>query len=79
MLKEKGSMLLIVLLALVAIAGILFLLFSKNPNLLPSQLTKSTTPTPTVSMEKKYDNPFEEKTQYQNPFSQTQNPFDNVK
>ncbi|KKQ02048.1 MAG: hypothetical protein US11_C0001G0007 [Candidatus Roizmanbacteria bacterium GW2011_GWA2_36_23] len=42
------------------------------------------TPVPTITgmvvpVITKYDNPFEEKTQYKNPFSGNENPFDNLK
>lgn len=33
---------------------------------------------PTVSLTKEYSNPFDAKTQYTNPFSDYQNPFDNL-
>lgn len=31
-----------------------------------------------VSLKSQYDNPFDKNTQYVNPFSQSQNPFDNL-
>lgn len=31
-----------------------------------------------LSLKKEYENPFDKKTQYVNPFSQSQNPFDNL-
>jgi len=41
-------------------------------------LTQNKTKEPTVSLTKEYNNPFDTKTQYTNPFSNYKNPFDNL-
>jgi len=80
--NQKGAIVLIApLVFLLIIAIILFFLISqgiiKNPLKslsLPGQPKEST-----ISLQKQYQNPFDKDTQYVNPFSSYQNPFDTLK
>lgn len=68
---------------LVILLVALSVLFSKGVVKSPSSLkTESPSQAPeqsTVDLETKYDNPFDTKTQYVNPFSSYKNPFDTLK
>lgn len=71
-LKEASSLinsknLLLLLLVALIVGAVVFVLIS-------SQTVKE----PTVSLTKEYENPFDKKTQYINPFSDYKNPFDNL-
>lgn len=65
---------------------LLFVLKSNKTSFLPSatQTESNTNISPTITgivvpVVTSYDNPFEQKTQYTNPFSDNTNPFDNLK
>lgn len=60
----------------ILIVSVLFLILASGIALF--FLTQSKTKETTVTLTKDYDNPFDTKTQYANPFSEYQNPFDNL-
>lgn len=81
--REKGAapLLIVVLLAIVlAVSGTFFYVSKQKKSALDA------TPAPIVSpfasasatLKEAYNNPFDEKTQYQNPFEESKNPFDNL-
>lgn len=76
---QKGAtvQLLLVLAAVSAIWGLVIYLFLakgfvKQPSSTPPK-------EPQIQLETQYQNPFNQKTQYVNPFSSYKNPFDNLK
>lgn len=78
--REKGVIVLLpLILVLAAVAVVLYILVSqgiiKNP--LPVSLP-GTKQDPTVSLQTKYDNPFDQSSQYVNPFASYKNPFDGL-
>ncbi len=54
---------------------------NSSVNTIPPAVPPVVTPTSTVkvSLQKDYQNPFDKKTQYVNPFTQYKNPFDTAK
>lgn len=78
--KEKGiAHILLILVILVAVVlGIYFV--ARQTNLLPkTSFQIGQTKDPTVSLQTQYQNPFDENSQYVNPFSEYKNPFDSLK
>lgn len=76
---ETGAIALIPLLLILALVVVVLLVASgkmENPlSKLPGQASKEAT----VSLQKDYQNPFDKKNQYVNPFSSYKNPFDALK
>lgn len=68
-----------VIIIVVLIGFDLFLVF-RNLNKAVNKSLSELAPTTqaSVALKKEYDNPFDKNTQYSNPFSQSQNPFDNL-
>lgn len=80
---QKGAIALVIpvlLLLLIAVAGVLYILISqgiiKGPSLPALPGVKKE---PTVQLQKQYQNPFDKDAQYINPFTQYKNPFDALK
>lgn len=78
--SEKGVIALLPLvLVIAAVAIVLYILVSqgiiKNP--LPGNLP-GIKQDPTVSLQTTYDNPFDQSSQYVNPFASYKNPFDSL-
>lgn len=80
--REKGSapLLIIVVIALLLIAGGAFFYFSKQKQTKAPTSTVAPVQTASASatLKEEYKNPFDDKTQYQNPFSENENPFNNI-
>lgn len=78
MYRERGfAHLLLILLVLVLIAAAAFFLYNKGLLNIPGLSPKSS-PDPASLLKTEYQNPFEEKANYSNPFSESeyQNPFE---
>lgn len=74
--QEKGFshiILLLLILAIILLAVLIWKGVVKNP--LSSLIKKE----PTLSLQTKYDNPFDKSSQYVNPFASYKNPFDNLR
>lgn len=70
-----------VLLVIIILVGIdMFLVFRKLTNNVNKSISSldSTQNQANVSLKSQYNNPFDKSTQYSNPFSVSQNPFDNL-
>lgn len=78
--REKGTIALVIPVALLIIAAVIFLVFqgviktSLNNINLPGSKKE-----PTVTLQSQYQNPFDKSAQYVNPFSSYKNPFDLLK
>ena len=64
----RRNVLLVSILVLILISGVIVFFFTQNKG----------KKEPTVSLTKEYNNPFDAKTQYTNPFSDYKNQFDNL-
>lgn len=69
------------LLILLAAGAVVFLMITQGILKIPSKLIPSlpTKKDPTVSLQTQYQNPFDKKAQYVNPFAGYKNPFDSLK
>lgn len=81
-LKEVSKLLnsknlLLLFLALLIIGAVVLFVLILNQRKLTSPGSQATQES-TVSLKKEYENPFDKKTQYINPFSDYKNPFDNL-
>ena len=81
MMNKLKSILFGIIIGLIAIAGLAFFVFRFDslPQLSSPFTSHEPTPTSTpieVVPEKTYQNPFDENTIYENPFSDYQNPFE---
>jgi len=74
------NVILIVVLVIVILVGIdIFLVFRNLANSVNKSLSSlEPTKQASVTLKNQYDNPFDKNTQYSNPFSSSQNPFDNL-
>ncbi len=82
--EEKGNvlplMLVVLLLILVVVGVVLWKNFYPTSNVANQPATSIPTIRPaTVTLKSDYSNPFDNKTQYSNPFADYNNPFDGVK
>lgn len=73
---QKGVVALIAPLFLL-IAGVAFFFILVSLGVITNPL--KTTKEPTVTLQKQYDNPLDKSSQFVNPFSSYQNPFDSLK
>ena len=71
-------LLILLVVTIVAVISLFYLGVIKNP---AKQIQSIVTgkKEPTVALKTQYQNPFDKATQYVNPFSSYQNPFDNLK
>lgn len=71
----------ILIIAVVAAAAFALIYFGviKNPVPQVIQTQQESKKEPTVSLQTKYQNPFDKSAQYVNPFSEYKNPFDTLK
>ncbi len=76
--KKGFTQFVIVALALILLITV-FLLYLVSHQNKPAQPPASTSEATNVAPKAEYQNPFDQKTQYQNPFNQYQNPFDDLK
>ena len=78
--NEKGlaPLVLILVLALIGAAVAGYVLFMRSKNVLPGSSNTQSAPS-SVNLQKKYENPFDTKTNYVNPFAEYKNPFDSLK
>lgn len=76
-----APILLILPIVVVVIVIIGVVLFSKGTVKIPGKSALQTTSSaePQVELKTEYQNPFDKSTQYENPFSEYQNPFDQLK
>lgn len=77
---QKGGIALILLIIIIA-AGLLIgvYLVSQKTNLFPKASTTPSSSEPNVTLKEEYKNPFDEKSNYSNPFDSYQNPFESLK
>lgn len=76
---EAGTIALIPLLLILALVVVVLLVTTGKMTNLLSKLPGQASKEPTVSLQKDYQNPFDKKSQYVNPFSSYKNPFDSLK
>ncbi len=74
------NVLLVGVLITVILVGIdLFLVFKNLANSVNKSISAlEPTKQANITLKSQYENPFDKNTQYSNPFSQSQNPFDNL-
>lgn len=81
MVRERGIAHLLLIVLVVGVVGfaLVFYFFFQKGSFPYKSVGSGTFKTPPSSLlQEKYENPFDEKTQYQNPFSEYSNPFDNL-
>lgn len=79
--KGIAHLLLIIVVLLGLLGGVAFFIFrkntvNKNKAVTDEKATITTSDSQDVQLTKDYENPFDEKTQYSNPFEEEKNPFD---
>lgn len=81
--KQKGISGILIIILLAALAAVALLVLSNNltlPQLDQAKVDRSVAPQEAqVTLQSKYQNPFDKNTQYTNPFSDYKNPFDQLK
>ncbi len=77
-LKEKGSALVILVVIFASIVGFGVFLLYKTFTATTKKIDQ-TSEEVKVALKSEYQNPFDSSTQYQNPFSDYHNPFDDLK
>ena len=77
--SQRGvAPLFIILVVLILVAVALGAFVMTGVVSVPGLSKKTTEEASTVSLKEEYQNPFDEKTQYKNPFDSYQNPFDTL-
>ena len=76
--SQKGSVLLILVLIFIAVVITGAVIVYKTMTNSTKKLSK-TSQELTLVLKSEYNNPFDKKTQYENPFNESHNPFDDLK
>lgn len=76
--SEAGSVILILLILFLILGSIAAFMVYKTINTGTKKIAQQSDSL-AVALKSEYENPFDKNTQYENPFNDYQNPFDNLK
>ncbi len=77
-LNQKGGVFIVLVIFFVAVAGVASFVVYKSVSTSSKRISEKAEVL-NVALQTNYENPFDENAQYENPFDEYQNPFDELK